>query len=174
MSDDALIERGAECETLLQRISLEVRDLQTEISVARRGLGKPAGKLAANLGIGGLGLALAPPTLGWSLLLTIGSTVMLVWDGVDMGADYSRYRAVRGRLLELRRDASDLADELAEIHAVLEERRYPRSVSTAPATGGAGGIVGLGKPAGKLGVNLALSVVWAWRWRRPPWAGLFS
>jgi hypothetical protein len=126
MSDDALIERGAECETLLQSISLEVGGLQTEISVARRRLGKPAGKLGANLAIGGLGLALAPPTLGWSLLLTIGSAVMLVWDGIDMGADYSRYRAIRRRLLELRSDATDLADELAEIHAVLDER-YPRS-----------------------------------------------
>lgn len=125
MSDDALIERGAECELALEAIARELHGLQGEVYETERRLRKPVAKFAANLAIGGLGLALAPPTFGWSLLLTVGSTVMLLWDSADMTFDYSRYRAIRRHLRDLRVAATEYADELAEIAAILEER-YPR------------------------------------------------
>ncbi len=60
--------------------------------------------------------------LCWSLILTFGCTGMIVWDGIDFANDYAEFSPDRRHLRELRLDASNLADELATIHAILETR----------------------------------------------------
>jgi hypothetical protein len=63
-------------------------------------------KLAINIGLGAAGIALAPPTVGWSLLVTAGSAFMLVWDSIDTRKDYVSNRPSRQRLRELRLETS--------------------------------------------------------------------
>ena len=41
-----------------------------------------------HIAMGIAGIALASPTFGLSLLVTVGSGVMLLWDGIDVSVDY--------------------------------------------------------------------------------------
>ena len=124
MSDDALINRGAECENRLAQIAAEAARLRPAVDESGQALRRPAVKLALNAGIGLAGIAAAFPTAGWSLLVTDGSAGMLLWDGIDFGRDLSRNRALRQPLRALRNEAARLERELREINAVLDER-YP-------------------------------------------------
>jgi hypothetical protein len=122
VGEDDLLARGAECENRLAEINAEMVRLEPAAVVASRKMAKSAVKLGFNTGLGTAGVVLAPPTFGLSLLLTLGSGLMLIWDGFDMGSDYRESRPMRRRLRQLRDEASDLADELGEISMVLERR----------------------------------------------------
>jgi hypothetical protein len=122
MSDDALVERGAAFENRRAEIEAELARLQPALMAAAERQKKSALKLGINTGLGIAGIALAPPTFGLSLLVTVGSSVMVVWDAIDMGADYFASRPNRQRLRELRREVSEIADELAAIDLALNTR----------------------------------------------------
>jgi len=122
MTDDALVDRGAELETRRATIAAEFALLLPNVETAGRILRKSAIKLGVNTALGIGGIVAAPLTLGWSLIITAGSGFMLVWDGLDFGRDYSRHNPHRHRLRQLRAEASAVADELAAIHAILDMR----------------------------------------------------
>jgi hypothetical protein len=122
MSDDELLDRGAACENRLEQIAAELAEMEPRLANVAPCLKRSTTKLCFNALLGVTGIALAPPTFGWSLLLTSASAAMLVWDSLDLRSDYSRDRPVRQRLRQLRREATGLADELEAINAVLDRR----------------------------------------------------
>jgi hypothetical protein len=83
ISDDALIDLGADCESRLAEIEAELGRLRPEVLAAARGLRRSTAKLGANITLGIAGIALALPTFGLSLLVTVGTGVH---------ADLGRYR----------------------------------------------------------------------------------
>jgi hypothetical protein len=122
-SDSALISRRAECLDRLSGIDTETAGLQREIAAAQRSLPKSAAKLGVNAGLGVLGIVLSPPTLGLSLLVTVGSGGMLLWDGYDISFDYFKRRQLLRKLRHLRAEQSSLAAEGAAITATLNARQ---------------------------------------------------
>ena len=122
LSDDDLIDIGADLENRLLAVQGELAELEPDVLMERRRIRKSGIKLGINAILGLAGAAAAPITLGWSLILTFGCTGMVVWDGIDYANDFLGHGPARLRLRELRLAANDLADELATIHAVLETR----------------------------------------------------
>src|SRR5260370_34880898 len=96
IGDDALVDFGADCESRLAEIEAELGRLRPEVVAAARGLRRSAAKLGVNIALGIAGIALAPPPFGVSLLVTGGTSVMLVWGGIDMGTISVPAQTARG------------------------------------------------------------------------------
>lgn len=96
--------------------------MRPAIEAERPKLKKSGIKLDINTALGIAGVAAAPLTLGWSLLVTLGSGGMILWDGIDYYRDYSRQKPIRVRLRELRDEARECSTEIEAIWEVLKSR----------------------------------------------------
>jgi hypothetical protein len=93
LSDDDLVETGAALETVLADLTVGWRDVATEVDAEWPKTRKSAIKLGVNTTLALAGVAAAPVTFGLSLLLTVGSVGMIVWDGVDFARDLAGHRS---------------------------------------------------------------------------------
>jgi hypothetical protein len=67
-------------------------------------------------------LAAAPLTFGVSLLLSVGSIGMLVWDGVEFARLYATHRAKRLACRSAREDSAAVESELTLLVTEIERR----------------------------------------------------
>lgn len=111
LSDDALLERGVILEQRLGELLAAADAVNTSAAPRKRELRRAAIKLGINGVVLAAGIAVAPVTLGLSLVLTVVSTGMLVWDGADFA---------RG-LAEQQHGGLDLADIGAQVLEVERE-----------------------------------------------------
>lgn len=105
LSDADLLSFGANLESELLDLEPDLERLQASLGLQRSEFRRTAGKLLVSLGLGVGGVFAAPLTVGLSLLLTIGTTLLLVWDAIEL----------LGRLRDLRSEARQAATLSAEI-----------------------------------------------------------
>ena len=86
-------------------------------------LAKPGVKLAINTAAGVTGLALAPLSSGWSLLLTIVTSAVTISDAHDFFVDYQDIRSDRRYVRRIHRTVADIVEELEVIERILQQRR---------------------------------------------------
>lgn len=122
LSDDLLIDLGAQLENDLNEVRLKPDILVEQLQTKQTGLLKPGVKLSLNTAIGIAGIALAPITLNISLILSIFSGVITVSDAFDFSDDLNRYRTDRGKIRRLRRLQSEIDRQLRDIELVLGQR----------------------------------------------------
>jgi len=122
LTDDQLIEIGAALELRHAALSVDVAAASAGISQERRKLRIAGGKLGINAMLAAAGIAAAPLTFGVSLLLSVGSIGMLVWDGVEFAHLYATHRTKRLACRSARVDSAAVESELALLVTEIERR----------------------------------------------------
>ncbi len=122
LSDDALIDLGAQLETELAQAQQQLAAEIEQLGPGQQRLVKPGFKLALNTAIGVAGITLAPITIGWSLALTVISSAITISDALDFRNDVGQVRAARRRIRHIRRLSGDIVQELEEIERLLVQR----------------------------------------------------
>lgn len=122
LSNDALIELGAQLENELTDSQNKVTNILEELERQQGRLIKPGVKLGLNTAGGIFGVAVAPITLGWSLLITIVLSGVTISDTIDFNRDFRKVLLARKKLKTIRTSVNEIKEQLKNIEELLEDR----------------------------------------------------
>lgn len=94
LSNDALIDLGAQLETELAQAQEQLDFEVGQLGPDQQRLIRPGVKLALTTAVGVAGITLAPITIGWSLALTVissGVTIPMRWISATMSEGFGLY-----------------------------------------------------------------------------------
>ena len=122
LSNEQLLELAADLSAQLKSVRAELAHLQRRVDVERRKLRKTATKLGLNGALGAGGVLAAPITMGWSLVLTLGSAGMTAWDVYDYAHDRSEYKELLEIAANLRTKSQTTADRYESVAKAVNSR----------------------------------------------------
>jgi hypothetical protein len=122
LSDDELLDLGAQLESQLPALKAEVARLKSLLESERPKLRKSALKLGINTTLTVGGVATTPFTMGLSLILAAGSGAMATWDGLDYARERAAVKELEERSEQVRDAADSTADALDAVHDEIGRR----------------------------------------------------
>lgn len=126
LDDDALLNLGARLENQLSAANDTMKETVAERDKIAAALTKPGLKLGTNTILLALGVAFAPLTLSWSLIVTAGGFGMAVWDMFDYAIEVRKFLRTKRRVSSLRRQAFEITTALMAIdHELTRRPRRP-------------------------------------------------